>query len=142
MTRKNAVVGVLLSGVLMSAALAFPAWAADKAKLIIQVSDNDTGKWNLALNNAKNIQNDLGKANVDLQIIAYGPGIGMLKIESEVGNRIDEAVESGVQVLACQNTMRNQKLSKEDMLDSVGYVPAGVVAIMQKQHQGYAYLRP
>jgi uncharacterized protein len=142
MTQKKAVLGVLLSGVLMSAALALPALAADKAKLIIQVSDNDTGKWNLALNNAKNIQNDLGKVNVDLQIIAYGPGIGMLKIESEVGNRIDEAVKSGVQVLACQNTMRNQKLSKEDMLDSVGYVPAGVVAIMQKQHQGYAYLRP
>jgi len=110
--------------------------------LVIQVSDNDPGKWNLALNNAKNIQNDLGKANVELEIIAYGPGIGMLKAESEVGNRVADAVEAGVKVSACQNTMRNQKLVKEDMLSSVGYVTAGVVAIMQKQHQGYAYLRP
>jgi intracellular sulfur oxidation DsrE/DsrF family protein len=141
---KNAkvLVGVLLSSVLMSGAMALPAQAAETAKLVIQVSDNDTGKWNLALNNAKNIQNDLGKTNVELEIIAYGPGIGMLKAESEVGNRVAEAVEAGVKVSACQNTMRNQKLSKDDMLSSIGYVTAGVVAIMQKQHQGYAYLRP
>jgi len=122
--------------------MAVPVQAAEKAKLVIQVSDNDPGKWNLALNNAKNIQNDIGKANVELEIIAYGPGIGMLKAESEVGNRVADAVEAGVKVSACQNTMRNQKLVKEDMLSSVGYVTAGVVAIMQKQHQGYAYLRP
>jgi hypothetical protein len=66
----------------------------------------------------------------------------MLKAESEVGNRIDEAVESGVKVLACQNTMRNQKLNKDDMLGSISYVPAGVIQIMQQQQKGYAYLRP
>ena len=142
MKKMNGIVGLLLSAFLLSGALALPAQADEKAKLVIQVSDNDTGKWNLALNNAKNIQKDLGKANVELEIVVFGPGIGMLKAESEVGNRVAEAVESGIKVLACQNTMRNQKLNKEDMLGSVGYVPAGVVEIMQKQHQGYAYLRP
>jgi uncharacterized protein len=142
MKKMHGIVGLLLSAFLLSGALALPAQADEKAKLVIQVSDNDTGKWNLALNNAKNIQKDLGKANVELEIVVFGPGIGMLKAESEVGNRVAEAVESGIKVLACQNTMRNQKLNKEDMLGSVGYVPAGVVEIMQKQHQGYAYLRP
>ena len=33
-------------------------------------------------------------------------------------------------------------LKKEDMLSTVGYVPSGVVEIMKKQQQGYAYLRP
>lgn len=142
MKKMHGIVGLLLSAFLLSGALALPAQADEKAKLVIQVSDNDTGKWNLALNNAKNIQKDLGKANVELEIVVFGPGIGMLKAESEVGNRVAEAVDSGIKVLACQNTMRNQKLNKEDMLGSVGYVPAGVVEIMQKQHQGYAYLRP
>jgi hypothetical protein len=142
MKQMNGVVGLLLSGILMLGTLAMPAQADEKAKMVIQVSDNDTGKWNLTLNNAKNIQKDLGKANVELEIVVFGPGINMLKAESEVGNRVAEAVESGIKVLACQNTMRNQKLTKDDMLTSVGYVPAGVVEIMQKQHQGYAYLRP
>jgi intracellular sulfur oxidation DsrE/DsrF family protein len=38
--------------------------------------------------------------------------------------------------------MRGQKLTKPDMLPGVGYVPAGVVAIVQRQQQGWAYLRP
>ena len=133
---------ILLSGALMMGVMASPAQAEEKARMVIQVSDNDAAKWNLALNNAKNIQKDLGKANVELEIVVFGPGINMLKAESEVGNRIIEAVESGVKVLACQNTMRNQKLNKEDMLGSISYVPAGVIQIMQQQHKGYAYLRP
>ncbi|OYW66081.1 MAG: hypothetical protein B7Y26_02130 [Hydrogenophilales bacterium 16-64-46] len=145
MKRMHTTMGALLGGLALVGALAQPATAAavdGKAKMVIQVSDNDPAKWNLALNNAKNIQKDLGKDKVDLEIVAYGPGIGMLKAESEVANRIQEAVDSGVQVVACENTMRAQKLSKGDMNGTIGYVNAGVVEIMQKQQQGYTYLRP
>ena len=115
---------------------------AKQNRVVLQVSDNDPAKWNLALNNARNLQSDLGASNVEIEIVAYGPGIGMLKAESVVGNRITEALGHGVKVSACENTMRGQKLAKADMLDGIGYVPAGVVEIMQKQQQGWAYLRP
>ena len=116
--------------------------AAARSKVVLQMSDGDAAKWNLALNNAKNLQTDLGAANVDVEIVAYGPGIGMLKADSVVGNRVDEALKSGVKVLACENTMRGQKLAKADMLGGIGYVSAGVVEIMEKQQQGWAYIRP
>jgi len=116
--------------------------AAQHSKVVIQVSDGDQAKWNLALNNARNIQADLGAANVDIEIVAYGPGIGMLKLDSPVANRVDEANAAGVKVLACENTMKGQKLVRSDMLGSVGYVNAGVVEIMQRQQQGWAYIRP
>ena len=116
--------------------------AAQHSKVVIQVSDGDQAKWNLALNNARNIQADLGAANVDIEIVAYGPGIGMLKLDSPVANRVDEANVAGVKVLACENTMKGQKLARNDMLGSVGYVDAGVVEIMQRQQQGWAYIRP
>lgn len=116
--------------------------AADKQGVVIQVSDNDPAKWNLALNNAKNIQKDLGKDNVDIEIVAYGPGINMLKKDSEVGPRLDEVTLGGVAVSACQNTMKAQKLSEKDMHASVAYVPAGVIEIIKKQKAGWAYIRP
>ena len=116
--------------------------ASTQNRVVMQVSDNDPAKWNLALNNARNLQADLGTKNVDIEIVAYGPGIGMLKADSVVGNRIADAMASGVRVEACENTMRGQKLEKSDMLNGIGYVPAGVVEIMQKQQQGWAYLRP
>jgi intracellular sulfur oxidation DsrE/DsrF family protein len=130
---------LLLVGILPAAAQQ-PASA--KAKVVMQVSDGDAAKWNLALNNAKNLQTDLGASNVDIEIVAYGPGIGMLKADSVVGTRVDEALGAGVKVVACENTMRGQKLAKPDMLAGVGYVSAGVVEIVQRQQQGWAYLRP
>lgn len=144
MKQTNKLMGALLGGALMIGALALPATAqaADKAKLVVQVSDANPATWNLALNNIKNVQKDLGKDNVDLELVAYGPGIGMLKAESEVANRIDEAVDAGVHVMACENTMRGQKLSKADMNAKIGYVKSGVVEILERQEQGYAYLRP
>jgi intracellular sulfur oxidation DsrE/DsrF family protein len=113
-----------------------------RPRVVLQMSESDPAKWNLALNNAKNIQTDLGAANVDVELVAYGPGIGMLKADSIVGNRVDEALASGVKVVACENTMRAQKLTQADMLGKISYVQAGVVEIMQRQQQGWAYIRP
>jgi intracellular sulfur oxidation DsrE/DsrF family protein len=108
--------------------------AGRKNKVVFQVSDNDPGKWGLALNNAHNVMTDLGEDTVDIEIVVYGPGIAMLKAGSPL--------KSGVKVVACENTMKAQQLTYKDMLPDIGYVPAGVVELMQKQQQGYAYIRP
>ena len=118
------------------------ATAQKRHKLIIQVSDNDPAKWNLALNNAKNVQDDVGAANVDIAIVAYGPGIGMLKLDSPSASRVADTMKANVRVVACENTMRAQKITKDDMLPAISYVPAGVTEIMKKQGEGWAYLRP
>jgi uncharacterized protein len=111
-------------------------------KLVLQVSDGDPAKWNLALNNARNVQNDLGRDNVAVEIVAYGPGIGMLKMDSVVATRIGEAMNGGISVVACENTMKNQKVAREDMLPRIGYAEAGVVQLMKRQREGFAYIRP
>lgn len=116
--------------------------AAKPHKVVFQVSDADPAKWNLALNNARNVQEDLGREQVAIEIVAYGPGIGMLKLESTAGARVAEALGTGVSVVACENTMRNQKIVRADMLPGIGYVGAGVVQLMTRQKEGYAYIRP
>ena len=118
------------------------ATALKRHKIVNQVSYNDPAKWSLAQNNAKNLQDDVGAANVDIEIVAYGPGIGMLKLESPVGSRITDALTANVKVLACENTMRGQKLTREDMLPALKFVPAGVTEIMTRQSEGWAYLSP
>jgi len=115
---------------------------SDKQKVVFQVSDGDPKNWNLALNNIKNVQEALGKDKVDVELVVYGPGIDMLKAESTAGNRVNDAVADGVKVVACENTMDAQKLTKGDMLKSISYVPAGVIELIKRQKQGYAYIRP
>jgi len=113
-----------------------------KEQVVIQVSDDNPKTWNQALNVVRNIQSSYGKDNVDIEVVAFGHGIGMLKMESIVGNRIEDTLKSGAHVYACQNTMRGRKLSKKDMLPRIGYVPAGVIEIIAKQKQGWSVLRP
>ncbi|PWB58570.1 MAG: hypothetical protein C3F16_13670 [Betaproteobacteria bacterium] len=110
--------------------------------VVIQVSDADPAKWNLALNNARNVQVDLGMDNVDVEIVAYGPGLPMLKTDSSVAQRIASASAQGVSVLACENTMRNTKVERSQILPGVKFVDAGVVHIMKRQKEGWAYVRP
>lgn len=124
--------------------LVAPAALAEMAKtgVTIQVSDDSQKTWNQALNVAKNMQSAYGKDKVDIEVVVFGMGAGMLKLESPLGNRIDEALDSGVKVLMCENTMKGQKLTKDDMQPKIGFVPSGAVEIVERQKQGWGTLRP
>jgi intracellular sulfur oxidation DsrE/DsrF family protein len=114
-----------------------------KNRVVIQVSDYDQKVWNLALNNARNLQQALGEENVEIEIVVYGAGaIGMLKKDSPVAKRISDARDKKVTVVACETTMKGMHLTYDDMLPTVGFVPGGIVEIMQKQQQGWSYIRP
>jgi hypothetical protein len=129
-----------LSVAALMAVLSGGAWA--QGKVVFQVSDADAGKWNLTLNNVRNVQAELGADKVMAEIVVYGPGIGMLTLDSPVAQRVADALGKGVKVVACENTMKAKKLAQSDMLPGIGYVPAGVIELMQKQGEGYAYIRP
>jgi hypothetical protein len=58
--------------------------AAKKTRVVVQVSEADPARWNLVLNNVKNLQDDLGAGNVEIEVVAYGPGIGMLKLDGAI----------------------------------------------------------
>ena len=129
-------------GLLLATAVDTAPRAAPKHKVIFQISDNDPSKWNLTLNNVRNIQQDVGRDNVDVEVVAYGPGLNMLKLESAVSTSVGDALGQGVKIMACENTMTNTKVTKADMLPNIGYVKAGVVELMVKQRQGWSYIRP
>lgn len=143
MRRKSFIQGTVLAlGTGLAVAATAQTASAAKSRVVLQVSDADPARWGLALNNAKNVQQELGAGKVDIEIVAYGPGIGMLKAEAPTANRITEAVQSGIKVVACENTMTTQKLTKADMHAAIGYAPSGVVEIMKRQGERWAYVRP
>jgi intracellular sulfur oxidation DsrE/DsrF family protein len=142
-------IGVLLLAAAL-AGLTFgqaaPAAAADaavaKQKVIFHVGDGDPAKWTVAFNNVFNVQKELGASNVDIEVVAINAGLGILKLESPQATRVAEALKGGVKVVACENSMRGQKLTRDDLLPGIGYVRAGVVELMERQREGYAYIRP
>jgi len=110
-------------------------------KVVFQVSDADPGKWQMTLNNVRNAQAELGQDKLQVEIVAYGPGIGMLKADSDVAARLVEAAQAGTAVLACENSMRGFKLARTQMAGPVAYVASGVAHLIRRQAEGYAYIR-
>lgn len=113
-------------------------------RVVVQVSDAEPARWALALNNVRNLQDALGAGRdaVEVEVVAFGPGIGVLARDGPVAAQVSEALEAGVAVSACRNTMRARKLTEADLHPGVQVVAAGVVRVVQRQQEGWAYLRP
>ncbi len=141
-------IGSLMAGLLAMALVgAGPALAqSDKPhKLVIQVSTDDPDVHKIALNNAVNLQKALGPSEVDIEIVAYGPGLSLMTPKSPESARVPDLALQEITFSACGNTMSKMaaKSGKEvQLVDGVRVVPAGVLRIMELQEQGYTYIRP
>ncbi len=116
-----------------------------KHKVVIQVSTDDARTQTIALNNAVNLQKEYGLDNIDVQIVAYGPGLGLLTKKGKNAERVKSLAVQGINFNACGNTMAKVERKtghKPALVDGVKVVPAGVGRIMELEEQGYAYVRP
>jgi len=116
-----------------------------KHHLVIQVSTDDVRTQKIAMNNAVNLQKLYGVDNVEIEIVAYGPGLKMLIGKSEHASRVTSLALQDITFSACANTMNHMKKKSGKMpvlTEGVGTVTAGVARIMELQEQGYSYIRP
>ncbi|MDH4288030.1 MAG: DsrE family protein [Aquincola sp.] len=118
-----------------------PAASAPKYRVIFQVSNPDPRGWNQALNNSLALTKNAGRGNVQIRIVANGMGIGMLKENSPSAKLVAAAIANGVTVLACGETMKALLLEKDDMLPDIGYVPGGIIEILDRQSEGWRYIK-
>lgn len=122
------------------------AYADDaKHKLVIQVSTDDPRTQKIALNNAANLQKLYGIDDVDIEIVSYGPGLGLMTPKSKYADRVKSLAIQDIKFSACMNTMNKIKKKTGNMpklTEGVTSVPAGVARIMELQEKGYAYVRP
>ncbi len=131
--------------VLLLAMTSFAQAGEVKNKLVIQVSTDDPRTQKIALNNAVNLQKLYGMDNIVIEIVAYGPGLGLLTKKSGQASRVESLALQDIHFSACGNTMKKvAKMSGKmpELLEGVDQVTAGVARIMELQQQGYAYIRP
>jgi hypothetical protein len=123
-------------------------------RVAIQVDQNDPAVMNLALNNAENIMTYYrGKGeDVDVEIVAYGPGLNMLRADtSPVKDRIaqiansDASFPAKIAFSACNNTLQGMEKREGHAIAIVPQakiVPSGVVRLNELEEQGWSYIRP
>jgi len=120
---------------------------ADEAahKVVIQVSTDDERTQKIALNNAVNIQKSLGADEVRIEIVAYGPGLGIMTHAGKQSQRVADLALQNITFSACNNTIKKvtkKKGAAPKLVEGVTIVDSGAVRIIELQQQGYAYIRP
>lgn len=114
-------------------------------RIVLQISDPNPFKQTLVLNVANNLIKHYGQDKVDIEIVAFGPGLRLLFEENVNTGRITGLVGSGVQFSACKNTIAGmgKKLGHPPVLNPVAVpVSAGVVRIIELVDQGFQLIKP
>lgn len=137
--------------VFFAAVFSVSAYAGEKIhKVAFHVNQNDPQVMNMTLNNVKNVRKyyDSVGEKVIIEVVAYGPGLMMLREDkSPVKDRIAAmSLEiSDLKFSACGNTHRvmSKKAGKKiELISEAGMVTSGVVQLITLQEQGYSYVRP
>jgi len=125
-------------------------FAADKPfaekKIVLQISDSDPFKQTLVLNVANNLIKEYGIDGVEIEIVAFGPGLRLLFADNANKGRIQGLDANGVEFRGCSNTQKS-------MAKKLGYVPKmnpvalvegpGVVRIVKLvTEEGYTLVKP
>ncbi len=87
-----------------------------------------------------------GADNVDIKVVAYGPGLAAFeKANEKTAERIAGAKKMcplGLEFGACSVTMHKLGVYARDLAPYVETAPSGIVRVIQLQEQGYVYVRP
>lgn len=133
----------LLAGISVAAEIATP--AKKPHNMVIQLSEDSEKVANLALNNAVNVQKEVGIDNINIEVVAYGPGLKMMLKDSPVAGRIKDLALQNVSFSACGNTIKKWEKdnnAKAEIAEGARVVPAGLVRILELQEKGWSYVRP
>lgn len=112
---------------------------------VLQISDDDPDKQTLVLNVASNLIKHYGPDKVEVEIVAFGPGLRLLFKNNANKGRISGLAGDGVRFAACKNTIAGmtKKLGYPPELNEIAVpVSAGVVRIMDLVAEGYTLIRP
>jgi uncharacterized protein len=127
-----------------------PVTAPKEHHLILQVNTNDAAAMNLTLNNATNVAQYYEKVGepVKIEVVAFGPGLSMLRDDtSPVKARIETMALSTPEVSfkACGITRENMRKAEDKdipIVPQAEVVPSGVVRVMQREEEGWSYVKP
>jgi len=114
-------------------------------KIVLQLSDNDPKKQGLVISVANNLMKRYDPDKIAIEIVAFGPGIDLLKPDNPNRKLVESLVAQGVRVDICLNTVdtiERETGKRPDYLPAATPVQVGVAQILRLTENGYTLVRP
>lgn len=113
--------------------------------LALQLSDDDAKKQALVISVANNLLKFYGPDKIAIEVVAFGPGIALLRADSPNRAYVDSLISQGVQFDVCMNTVETIEREtgrKVPLNPKAKQVEAGVAQILALTEKGYTLVRP
>jgi intracellular sulfur oxidation DsrE/DsrF family protein len=114
-------------------------------KLVLQLSDGDPRKQALVISVANNLLKHYDPDKVAIEVVAFGPGIDLLRSESPSRKQVESLIAQGVRFDVCLNTvdtLERESGRRPEIMPSATPVQVGVAQILFLTENGYTLVRP
>lgn len=112
-------------------------------KVVFSIKSAENEDIHHVLSTANNVLKFYGPENINMKIVAYYHGIKALeKKHKDIAVRVDALQQYGVEFIACGNTMNTKKISKDELIENVEIVTAGIAEIIERVQEGWIYIIP
>lgn len=106
---------------------------------------DEINKWKLLLGNVSNFLNGIDSQKFYVEVLANSEAVKYydtsLGLAADI-NTMEDLNKKGVKFAACNNALTSYDIKKDNIINFVDIVPAGVVELVEKQSEGYAYIKP
>jgi intracellular sulfur oxidation DsrE/DsrF family protein len=117
-----------------------------EARVVLQLSEGGTEYQSRVLSVANNLIKHYGGPDfVDIEIVAFGPGIALLYADNENLERISSLGTNGVRFIGCMNTMDTIERTtgaRPELNPLTIPVQTGVAHLVERASQGFVVVRP
>ncbi|SHG19137.1 hypothetical protein SAMN02745753_03436 [Marinomonas polaris DSM 16579] len=115
---------------------------------------DEVEKWSLLLANVRNLVKVVDVAASKIVVLVNSKAVTIFdgKIVDELSfdrkaqpnhtDAIQELAELGIEFTVCQNSINGLSISVESLPESVKIVPVGVLELIEKQADSFAYIKP
>jgi len=114
-------------------------------KIVLQLSENDPKKQGLVISVANNLMKFYDPDKVAIEVVAFGPGIDLLKPDNPNRKAVESLVAQGVRVDICLNTvdtLEREVGKRPEFLSVATPVQVGVAQILFLTENGYTLVTP
>lgn len=112
-----------------------------KIKVIFHIDENE--KWKLLISNVRNLYKGIQNQEYEIEVLANSVAVEMFKVSNSVyKNDFDELNKLGVRICACNNSLIGMNIQKTELMEFINVVPIGVKELIEKQLNGFAYIKP
>ncbi|HEX2973208.1 MAG TPA: DsrE family protein [Tepidisphaeraceae bacterium] len=142
-TRSMLLVAVTL-GMLFAASVptASAQTTARTHRVVFDMSGQAIADWDLLFEQIGDLQRVFGAGEIQIEVVVQDSGVGWLMGENtSLQNRLRQAADGGVAFVIGEGSLKRRRLARHQLLPFVQVVDSGVVELVRKQEDGWAYIR-